>query len=214
MASDEVVVRRRPDGALELRVNGVFVMDDVETTSERRLAELVLERGARDVLVGGLGLGFTVRTLLADARARRVVVAELHAEVVAATGLVDPRLDVVIGDVRDLVAAQPDDCADAVLLDVDNGPDALVHAGNAAVYGDAFVGECARVLRPGGTLAVWSMADSPDLRAILGDHLVDVAAEPVPVRLQERAEEYWILSGRTAGGTTSSTAEDPPRTPR
>ena len=208
MASDEVVVRRRADGATELRVNGVFVMDDVETTSERRLAEVVLNHGARDVLVGGLGLGFTVRTLLADARVRRVVVAELHAEVVRTVcrprpgpnaggiGLVDPRLDVVIGDVRDLVAAQPDACADAVLLDVDNGPDSLVHAGNTAVYGDAFVAECARVLRPGGTLAVWSMADSPGLRATFGAHLVDVDAERVPVRLQERDEAYWILTAR------------------
>ncbi len=196
MGSDEVVVRRRADGALELRVNGVFVMDDVETTSERRLAEVVLDRDARDVLVGGLGLGFTVRTLLAEGRVRRVVVAELHAEVVAAAGLTDPRLDVVIGDVRDLVAAQPDVSADAVLLDVDNGPDSLVHAGNAAVYGDAFVAECARILRPGGTLAVWSMADSVTLRATLGAHLVDVEAERVPVRLQGRDEAYWILTAR------------------
>ena len=90
MADDDVVVRRRDDGALELRVNGVFVMDDVETTSERRLAQVVLDHGARDVLVGGLGLGFTVRTLLADDRVRRVVVAELHPEVVAA-GTVDRR---------------------------------------------------------------------------------------------------------------------------
>ena len=196
MAADEVVVRRRADGALELRVNGVFVMDEVESTSERRLAEVVLDRGARDVVVGGLGLGFTVRALLGDARVRRVVVAELHAEVVTAAGLADPRLDVVIGDVRDLVASQPDDCADAVLLDVDNGPDSLVHAGNAAVYGDAFVAECARILRPGGTLAVWSMADSATLRATLGAHLVGVEAERVPVRLQGRDEAYWILTAR------------------
>ena len=206
--SDEVVVRRRVDGALELRVNGVFVMDDVETTSERRLAAAVLDHGARDVLVGGLGLGFTVRTLLADTRVHRVVVAELHPEVVRTVcrprpgtpaegnGLVDPRLDVVIGDVRDLVATQPGACADAVLLDVDNGPDSLVHAGNAAVYGDAFVAECARILRPGGTLAVWSMADSPALRTTLSAHFVDVEAERVPVRLQGRDEAYWIITAR------------------
>jgi len=189
-------VRRRDDGALELRVNGVFVMDDAETTSERRLAEVVLERGARDVVVGGLGLGFTVRALLADERVRRVLVAELHPEVVAANDVADRRLEVVIGDVRDLVAAQADASADAVLLDVDNGPDSLVHSDNAGVYGDAFVAECVRVLRPGGTLAVWSMADSLALRTTLDRHLDDVAAERVPVRLQGRNEAYWILSGR------------------
>jgi spermidine synthase len=196
MDSDEVVVRRRDDGALELRVNGVFVMDDVETTSERRLAQVVLEQGARDVLVGGLGLGFTVRALLEDAGVRMVLVAELHPDVVAACSVDDSRLEVVIGDVRDLVAEQPPALLDAVLLDVDNGPDHLVHAGNAAVYGDAFVAECARVLRPGGTLAVWSMGDSPALRTTLAAHFVDVEAERVPVRLQGRDETYWILSAR------------------
>jgi spermidine synthase len=208
MADDDVVMRRRDDGALELRVNGVFVMDDVETTSERRLAQIVLDHGARDVLVGGLGLGFTARTLLADDRVRRVVVVDLHPDVVRTVrsprpgtpavgkGLVDPRLDVVIGDVRDIVPARPDGCSDAVLLDVDNGPDSLVHAGNTAVYEDAFVAECARVLRPGGTLAVWSMADSPALRATLGTHLSDVDAERVPVRLQGRDDAYWIITAR------------------
>ena len=194
MASDEVVVRRRADGATELRVNGVFVMDDVETTSERRLAQIVLEQGARDVLVGGLGLGYTVRALLQDERVRRVVVAERHREVVAAGTVDDPRLEIVVADVRNRVAAQADASTDAVLLDVDNGPDFLVHPDNAAVYDDAFVAECARVLRPGGTLAIWSMADSPTLRATLGAHLDDVDAERVPVRLQGRDEAYWIIS--------------------
>jgi spermidine synthase len=195
-APDDVVLRRRDDGALELRVNGVFVMDDVESTSERRLAELVLERSVRDVVVGGLGLGFTTRALLADKRVRRVLVAELHPAVASATEIGDPRLELVIGDVRDLVASQPDSSADAVLLDVDNGPDSLVHPDNAAVYGDAFVAECTRVLRPGGTLAVWSMADSSALRATLATHLHHVETERVPVHLQGRDEAYWILSGR------------------
>ena len=198
MTDDEVVVRRRADGATELRVNGVFVMDDAETTSEQRLARLAIERGARDVLVGGLGLGFTVQALLDDSRVRMVLVAELHPEVIAAVTLDDPRLEVVIGDIRELVAEQPPAFWDAVLLDVDNGPDSLVHPGNAEVYGTAFLGECARVLRPGGTVAVWSMADSPSLRSSLADHLINVTAEPVPVRLQGRAEQYWILSGRAA----------------
>ncbi len=196
MDDDDVVVRRRDDGALELRVNGVFVMDDVETASERRLATVVLERGARDVLVGGLGLGFTVRALLEDARVRMVLVAELYPDVVAAGTVDDPRLEVVIGDVRDLAAEQPPGLLDAVLLDVDNGPDHLVHPGNAAVYGDAFVAECARILKPGGTLTVWSMADSPALRTTLAAHLVDVDVERVPVRLQGRDEAYWILTAR------------------
>jgi spermidine synthase len=208
--SDEVVVRRRDDGARELRVNGVFVMDDVETSSERRLAQLVLERDARDVLVGGLGLGHTVHALLAGPDVRRILVAELHAEVVAANAtLDDPRLEVVVADVRDLVAAQPERSVDAVVLDVDNGPDFLVHRRNAAIYADAFVAACARVLRPGGTLAVWSMADSPTLQATLGAHLVGVESERIPVRLQGRDEAYWILSARRRGVSSPGSGRTP-----
>ena len=208
----EVVVRRRDDGARELRVNGVFVMDDVETSSERRLAQLVLDHGAREVLVGGLGLGHTVRALLTGPGVRRVVVAELHHEVVDAIDAdlhADPRLEVVVADVRDLVAEQPDGSVDAVLLDVDNGPDFLVHRRNADLYGDAFMAACARVLRPGGTLAVWSMADSSALRAALGAHLVGVEAERVPVRLQGRDEAYWILSARRRDVTDRGSGRSP-----
>ncbi|WP_370188158.1 hypothetical protein [Aeromicrobium sp.] len=200
----EVVVRVRADGATELRVNGVFVMDDVETSSERLLADLVLDLGAREVLVGGLGLGYTAQALLAG-DVERLVVAELHADVVAAVRagagagpsvLDDPRCTVEVGDVRDVVAAQPDASLDAVLLDVDNGPDFLVHETNAAVYAADGLADAARVLRPGGTLAVWSMADSAPLRARLAALLDDVGAVAVPVDLQGRSEHYWVLTGR------------------
>ncbi len=108
----------------------------------------------------------------------------------------DPRCTVAVGDVRDVVAAQPDACLDAVLLDVDNGPDFLVHETNAAVYAADGLADAARVLRPGGTLAVWSMADSAPLRARLAALLDDVRAVAVPVDLQGRSEHYWVLTGR------------------
>ncbi len=201
MDDPEVVVRTRADGATELRVNGVFVMDDVETSSERVLAEHVLAAGAREVLVGGLGLGYTVRALL-DGGAARVVVAEIHDAVVDAVAagagagpFHDPRLQILVGDVADVIADQPDRSLDAICLDVDNGPDFLVHPGNAALYDDAVIARCAASLRPGGTLAIWSMADSAALRDALARHFAEVDAIAVPVRLQQRDEQYWILSG-------------------
>jgi spermidine synthase len=201
---DEVIVRRRDDGSVELRVNGVFVMDDVETSSERLLARSVLDTGARDILVGGLGLGFTTRELLGSPAVRRVVVAELHGEIVArmrdgtipgADLLDDPRLEVVVGDVRDVVAEQPRRSLDAIVLDVDNGPDFLVHVANAALYGAEFVATCAERLVPAGRLSVWSMADSESLRRHLSAHFADVTGDAVDVRLQGRDEHYWILTG-------------------
>ena len=207
-------LRRRDDGALELRVNGVFVMDDVETSSERALARTVIDLDAREVLVGGLGLGYTLRALLASSQVTRVVVAELHAEIVdwmrdgtipGADLLADERADVVVGDVRDIVAAQPPASLDAIVLDVDNGPDFLVHDDNAAVYGQEFAEVCASRLRPGGHLCVWSMAPSPSLTASLGAAFTNVHEEAMEVKLQERDESYWIVSG---------TRRDDPARPR
>ena len=197
-------LRRRDDGALELRVNGVFVMDDVETSSEQALARTVIDLGAREILVGGLGLGYTLHALLASPQVTKVVVAELHPEIVGwmrdgtipgADLLADERTRVVVGDVRDVVAARAPASLDAIALDVDNGPDFLVHDANAAVYGIDFVEVCTSRLRPGGHLCVWSMNDSEKLRRAMGDHLTDVQAEVIDVRLQGRDEHYWIVSG-------------------
>jgi len=210
-------LRRRDDGSIELRVNGVFVMDDVETSSEEALAHTVLGLGAREILVGGLGLGFTLRALLGSSDVRRVVVAELHPEIVGwmrageipgADLLADVRTEVVADDVRRVVRAQPISSLDAIVLDVDNGPDFLVHDTNAAVYRPGFVETCATRLRAGGHLCVWSMDDSAALRAAMARQLSDVRGTSLPVTLQGRAEHYWILTGRrdTGGGAAARSA--------
>jgi spermidine synthase len=179
----EVALRRR-GAVLELVVDGVFAMDTVDASTEAELAALALDRLPTStqriaVLVGGLGLGFTTRHVLADPRVGRVVVAELHAVLVEwvragavppAAGLLDdPRVEVVVGDVRDTVEAAPRAAFDAVLLDVDNGPGFLVHARNAAVYAAPFLATVASRLRPGGVLAVWSADPAPTLRDVLAD---------------------------------------------
>jgi spermidine synthase len=113
----ELVLRRRQHGFLELRANGVFVMDTAETTSERALATEALARhdDPAVVLVGGLGLGFTLAEVLADLRVRRVVVAEIEPALVGwlrdgtvphgPALLADPRVEVVVGDVAETLAA-------------------------------------------------------------------------------------------------------------
>lgn len=204
MEDGHAVLRTRADGATELRVNGVFVMDDGETGSERRLARSVLERAHEPstVVVGGLGLGFTVRELLADARVARVVVAEIEPALPAwmrdgtipgADLLDDPRVSLHVGDVRGVVGDLPAGSVDAILLDVDNGPDFLVYDDNAAVYEAPFVRACATRLRPRGRLTVWSQADSEPLRSTLAESFCDVRSERVEATLQRRAEAYWLL---------------------
>lgn len=205
--SGDAVLRRRDDGALELRVNGVFVMDDVETRSERLLASSALNgmpaRPLR-ILVGGLGLGYTLRELLDDARVGYVLVAELEAAIPewmrdgvlpGADLLTDPRVELHVADVREVVADAGPASLDAILLDVDNGPGFLVHEDNAGLYEPAFLRRCADALAPGGQLCVWSMADAPALGDAMREVFARVVVDAVPVRLQGRDESYWLLCG-------------------
>ena len=205
----ELVLRRRGDGALELRVNGVFVMDDRETSSEELLASVALDAVLRPsrVLVGGLGLGYTVRALLADERVREVVVAEIEPDVVrwmrdgvVPSVLDDPRVRVEVGDVRDVVMGQPAGSLDGILLDVDNGPDFLVYNENSAIYQVDFLVECRRRLRTSGVLTVWSSSASDALAGAVRDTFGACAVRSVPVELQGRAETYYVYQGRVAEG--------------
>ncbi|MEV6281853.1 hypothetical protein [Kribbella sp. NPDC051770] len=198
----ELVLRRRTDGALELRVNGVFVMDDQETSSEELLASVALSRGPERVLVGGLGLGYTVRALLASSSVREIVVAEIEPALVEwmRTGLVPSVLDssrvsVAVGDVRDVVAESPSSSYDAILLDVDNGPDFLVYDANAAIYSSEFLSVCRARLRAGGVLTVWSSSASDALEGAIGNVFGSCVVSPVPVALQGRDETYYVYQG-------------------
>ena len=176
----EVVLRRRglgDDAVDELIVNGAFAMDSAETGSERALAALAWP-SAR-VLVGGLGLGFTVVELLAG-RVAAVDVAEVedalvdwaHEALTARLGLIarDPRVRLWVADVRDVLAgrgAEPTGPWDVILLDVDNGPDFLIHADNATLYRAEGLRSAYQRLTPGGLLAIWCQGAHAALRAEL-----------------------------------------------
>lgn len=166
----EVVLRRRGYGdeaVDELIVNGAFAMDSAETGSEQALAALAWPGAA--VLVGGLGLGFTVDALL-DGRVGSIDVVEIEDALVewAYEGVTprlgrvarDPRVRLWVADVRTVLTTpsprpEPTGPWDAILLDVDNGPDFLIHADNAALYGAEALRSAYRRLRPGGVLAIW-----------------------------------------------------------
>lgn len=123
------------------------------------------------VLIGGLGMGFTLRAALADLPTdATIVVAELVPEVIAwASGhlaplygdsLADPRARIVLGDVADRLAeARPP--YDLILMDVDNGPDGLNRDDNDSLYSRAGLANLKRATRPGGVVAVWSAGADP-----------------------------------------------------
>lgn len=162
--------------------------------SEEALATLSCERIAgrsnAAMLIGGLGMGFTLRAALgALPQDARVTVAELVPEVVGwARGpmaeihqgsLDDPRVDVHIGDVGALIRSHTRHY-DAILLDVDNGPDGLTRASNDSLYDMAGLNAAKAALRPKGVLAVWSSA--PDAGFTRRLRQIGFAADEVSVR--------------------------------
>jgi spermidine synthase len=183
----------RGDGRhFEIISNGVFLMDTRAGESERLLVRAPLERLARpaDVLIGGLGVGFTLAEALRSPYARSVTVVEREPAVIAwhAThlrpfsggALTDPRVRAACADLAGWLRAHSD-AFDVVCLDIDNGPEWTVTEGNAALYGPAGLALLAGRLRPGGVLAVWSAGAAPAFEALLRERFTAVAVRPVPV---------------------------------
>ena len=176
-----------PDGGGELKLmrrgdeysimtGGIELMNSRLSGSEEALATLAVERLAGRprprILIGGLGMGFTLRAAQAVLPpGARIDVAELVPAVVAwargpmahlhGDSLVDPRVAIHEADVADLIAAQ-EGAYDAILLDVDNGPAGLDREANEGLYFHTGLKAVRRALRPGGVLAVWSATPSAD----------------------------------------------------
>ncbi|MFU8815521.1 MAG: spermidine synthase [Pseudomonadales bacterium] len=188
--------------------------------SEQALAELTCERlGANAhprLLVGGLGMGFTLAAALSRlGPGAEVVVAELVPEVVewnrtfmgAAAGhpLDDARSSVYIGDVGDLIRQQPGGF-DAILLDVDNGPEALVRRENDWLYSAAGLQAARDALRAHGVLAVWSATpDRPFSRRLqqAGFTVEEVVVRPHRARKGSR-HHIWLAAVADARAAGSS----------
>jgi spermidine synthase len=210
----EVVLRRHASGrgadVLELRVNGVFVMDTVETGTEVELAAVALDLvpHPRTVVVGGLGLGFTTQRVLADPRVERVMVVEIEESLVGwmrdgtiphgPALLADQRVKIVNADIL-MAIAEARSTYDLLLLDVDNGPGYLVHEGNIRVYEPGFLGRCRDLLNPEGALVIWSAAAAPELLAAMRTVFGEAEEQSHDVLLQGRPETYYLYVARRAG---------------
>lgn len=201
--------------------NGRSLMSSRMHGSEQALATLALAHTPTDapcVLVGGLGMGFTLRATLdllsADAA---VVVAELLPAVVAwnrgplgplaGRPLDDARVAVDVEDVGQVLRSSPGRF-DAVLLDVDNGPDAFTASTNAGLYDDRGIAAARDALRPGGVMAVWSAWEDRRFEQRLRYAGFTVRVERVRGRLKKGGPKHTIFIARR----TSSNPAEPRRT--
>ena len=194
----EVVLRRRIANGRrveELIINGAFAMDSSETSTECLLAELALPTGrAQRVLIGGLGLGYTVDAVAAkEVDAIDVVEIEecliewANQGVTATLAAVasNPRVHLHATDIKPVLEGAVDEPIgpwDAIVLDVDNGPDFLIHGENRTLYTRTWLSPAYSQLTAGGTLAVWCQHPAPQLLAILEgiassaqEHVVDTS---------------------------------------
>lgn len=170
----EVVLRQRGEH-FEIIANGCFLMDTADGRSERLLVQAALDELAPDgdrpsVLIGGLGVGFSLAYAVDEPRWGRIAVAEREGAIIdwhrggplaafSANALDDPRVAVLHTDLVEYLATGTE-TYDALCLDIDNGPDWTVTDSNAGLYGADGLAAAQRRLTPGGVLAVWSAQPS------------------------------------------------------
>lgn len=218
-----VSLRRRLEPSLdvdvyEVKLGDEFLMSSLFTVAEVELARLGLARSSSpdlDVVVGGLGLGYTARAVLDDPRVRSLSVVEALGEVIEwheggllpDAGLAsDPRARLLQGDFFAMVdAAQgfdpvtPGRRFHAVLVDIDHTPRHVLHPSHAAFYTPAGMRRLRRHLQPGGVFALWS--DDPpdaDFKAVLAEAFAGVEAHvvpfPNPYTSEESANTVYVAS--------------------
>jgi spermidine synthase len=221
MIPRELISTAQVDGGEPLRLfrrgsDFMIVLDRNElmnsrmSGSEEALATMTCARLpealAPRILIGGYGMGFTLRAALAALPpGAQVTVAELVPEIVewargpmaalTAGCLDDARVDVVMGDVGALITAATARW-DAILLDVDNGPDGLTRAANDRLYSSTGLASARRALKPGGILAVWSAAPDAAFARRLGSADFDVEEVTVRARSNGKGPRHVIWFAR------------------
>lgn len=200
------LVRRGDEWSI--RVGATVLMSSRQRASEEALAEEALKHfpQAKHVLVGGLGLGYTLRAVLARlAKSAQVTVAELLPEVVEwnlthlhslnGNALSDPRCAIAVEDVYAVIKRSPN-TFDVILLDVDNGPVALCDAGNQRLYSERGLRTCFTALRPNGVISVWSAGQSTRFDGLLAHVGFKVSSQRVAKVSGSRARHVLHIGQR------------------
>ncbi len=192
----------------EVTLNHEFLMSSLHTESERALARIALQLHTRDnlrVLIGGLGLGYTVREALLSDQVEGVEVVELLPQVIdwLERDLIplspelrdEPRLDVTQGDVYQRLAGRPKDRFDLILIDVDHSPDERLGEDNVSFYTALGLQAAKRHLAPDGILGVWSYAKNSPFADALQSVFKHVHIEPVTFENQGLDQQLtdWLF---------------------
>lgn len=193
-----------------IKINGQELMHSRHHESELELARLgcahLADRAEPSILIGGLGMGYTLRQALDILPSQaHVVVGELMAAVIEwnrtflgelnNTPVADKRVDLKHGDIVELIE-QSKSKFDAILLDIDNGPKAMTDSGNNRLYGYKGILACRSALRDKGCLAVWSAEPSKEFEQLLMSCGFHVSRYRVPASKGSKAQSrfVWVAS--------------------
>lgn len=198
------------DGSYAISLNGQEVMHSRASTSEELLGQLGVERLSREVptrvLIGGLGLGFTLQTALRFSGPETVVeVAELLPEITEwnrtfmdglnGSLLEDPRVEIRMRNVSNLIRKSKPGTYDAIMLDVDNGPVAMVVRNNFSLYSNNGLRAIRQALKPKGRVVFWSASPEPLFEPRLGGVGFKVTAVPAKVHERAKRAAYMLYVG-------------------
>ena len=216
----KIATTRTPDGGemtlyehdrdFSIMIDGQSLMHSRQHESEMDLARLgcahLAGHKAPCILIGGLGMGYTLRQALDMLSPHaKVVVGELLDAVVKwnrdflgelnGHPLKDERVDVQTGDIVELIAHSKNRF-DAILLDIDNGPNAITDSGNERLYGREGIRACRRALRERGSLAVWSSEPNKMFEKLLMNCNFDVRRFRVPAYNGSKSQSrfVWVAS--------------------
>ncbi|MEO6004114.1 MAG: spermine synthase [Opitutus sp.] len=202
------------DGRFSVRLNGQELMHSAVATSEIQLGELAVEnvtsRTAARILIGGLGLAFTLKAVLERVGpTAAIVVVELISEVVEwnrthlaglnGSTLGDKRVTIAVDDVSAVLVRTPPASFDVIILDVDNGPTAMVHRPNARLYDAGGIKRLATALRVAGRLAVWSASPDTAFERRLVQAGLRVQTVPAKVHAGARRASYILYLADKVG---------------
>lgn len=198
----ELQLQRRGD-AYEVISNGCFLMATYNGDSERAMIDLGRRwnPATRRVLVGGLGVGYTLRAALDAPQVEQVTVVELEPAVAAwnrgplapcnGHALADPRTRLVVEDLARFLEGEPQP-HDLIALDTDNGPDWLVFDSNQGLWNEAGLRRLNRWLAPGGVLAFWSASASPGFEGLLRSCYGEVGVYPLDAPVADLADVVYL----------------------
>jgi spermidine synthase len=216
----KVATARTPDGGemvlyrhdrdFSILINDEDLMHSRRHESELELARLgcghLVGREESSILIGGLGMGYTLRQALDMlSPTAHVVVGELLSAVVEwnqeffgelnSQPLEDERVDLKTGDIVELISRSKN-IFDAILLDIDNGPDAMTYSGNQRLYSYEGILACRRALRKNGCLAVWSAKPSKNFEQLLMSCNFHVRRFRVPAYKGSKSQSHfiWVVS--------------------